>query len=87
MAKALNIWVLPEINGKEEEFSKLSLGLLTEARYIAEKVGGTVTALVLGDQPRDLSGELGRYGISRSYVFQDPLLKYYSVEAYAGAAG
>lgn len=85
MARALNIWVLPEISGKEEEASKLSLGLLTEARYIAEKVGGTVTALVLGDQPRDLSGELGRYGIARSYVFQDPLLKYYSVEAYAAA--
>jgi electron transfer flavoprotein alpha subunit len=85
VAKALNIWVLPEISGREEEFSKLSLGILTEARYVAEKVGGTVTALVLGDQPRDLSDDLGRYGIARSYIFQDHLLKYYSAEAYAAA--
>ncbi len=85
MAKALSIWVLPEIHGDEEEFSKLSLGLLTEARYIAEKVGGTVTALVLGDQSRDLSDDLGRYGIARAYIFQDPLLKNYSAEAYAAA--
>ena len=85
MARALNIWVLPEIHGDKEEFSKLSLGLLTEARYLAEKVGGTVTALVFGDQPGDFSQNLGRYGIARSYFFQDPLLKYYSAGAYAAA--
>jgi len=85
MARTRNIWVLPEISEESDEFSKLTLGLLAEARYVAERVGGTVTALVLGDHPRDCSADLGRYGISRSYVFHDPLLKYPSAEAYAAA--
>jgi len=85
VARIRNIWVLPEINGDSEETDRLSLGLLTEARYVAEKAGGTVTALVLGDQPRDCSEVLGRYGIARSYVFQDPLLKHFSAGAYAAA--
>jgi electron transfer flavoprotein alpha subunit len=85
MARTRNIWVLPEIGDKEEEISKLSLGLLTEARNIAEKVGGAVTALVPGYQVQDCSEVLGQYGVGRSYIFQDPLLKYFSAEAYAAA--
>ena len=85
VARTRNIWVLPEINGNDEEISKLSLGLLTGARQVAEKVGGTVTALVLGDQPQDYSDIFGKYGVGRAYVFQDPLLKYPSAEAHAAA--
>jgi len=85
MARMRNIWVLPEISDKGEEISKLSLGLLSGARDIAEKVGGSVTALVLGDQAQDYSGVFGKYGVARAYVFQDPLLQYSSAEAYAAA--
>ncbi len=79
------IWVLPEINSSGGEISKLSLGLLSEARNIAEKVGGTVTALVLSDQNEDCSGIFGQHGVAKAYVFQDPLLKYFSAEVYAAA--
>ena len=85
MAKVKTIWVLPEINGHEEEVSPLSLGLLTEARCIAERVGGTVTALVFGDPPPDGSKILGQYGITRVYFLQDPLLQQFSGESYAAA--
>ena len=85
MARTRNIWVLPEINGNGEEISKLSLGLLTEARYVAVKVGGTVTALLLGDQTQDYSDVLGRHGVARADIFQDPLLQNFSAEAYAAA--
>lgn len=85
MARTRNIWVLPEISDKGEEVSKLSLGLLTGARYVAEKTGGTVTALVLSDQTEDYSEIFGRYGVARAYIFQDPLLQYPSAEAYAAA--
>jgi electron transfer flavoprotein alpha subunit len=78
------IWVLPEIN-TSEEVSKLSLGLLSEAWNIAEKVGGTVTALVLSDQNQDYSEVFAQYGVARAYIFQDPLFKYFSVESYAAA--
>lgn len=80
--KQRGIWVLPELSGKPEEISKLGCGLLSEARSIAEKVNGTVTALALGDRLDDFSAIFHRYGVSRAYIFEDPLLKYYSAEAY-----
>jgi len=85
VARIINIWVLPEISDKDEEIGKLSLGLLTGAGYIAEKVGGTATALVLGDRTEDYSEVFGRYGVSRAYLFEDSLLQYPSAEAYAEA--
>jgi electron transfer flavoprotein alpha subunit len=79
------IWVLPEINSRDEEISKLSLGLLSEAAYIAEKVGGTVTALVLDDQSGDYAGLFSQYGVDSAYIFRDPFLKRFSTTAYATA--
>ncbi len=45
-----NIWVLPEITSSDGEITRLGLGLLTESRVIAEKVGGAVTAIAFGDE-------------------------------------
>jgi electron transfer flavoprotein alpha subunit len=83
VAKPRKIWVLPEINSNVEEISKLSLGLLSEAKYMAEKVGGTVTALVLSDQRQDYSEVFGQYGVTNAYIFKHPVLKYFSAEAYS----
>jgi electron transfer flavoprotein alpha subunit len=77
------IWVLPEISDSDEEVSKLSLGLLSEARYTAEKVGGTVTALLLGDKEQDFSEVFGQYGVNTAHIYIDPTLKYFSAEAYS----
>jgi electron transfer flavoprotein alpha subunit len=85
VAKPREIWVLPEITSSGEEISQLSLGLLSEARDIAEKTGGSVTALVLDDAIKDHTDVFRQYGVTRAYVFQDPLLKYFSAEAYAAA--
>jgi electron transfer flavoprotein alpha subunit len=85
VAKPREIWVLPEIENNAEEISKLSLGLLSEARYISEKVGGTVTALVLGDQSPEYSEIFGQYGVTSAYLFKDPALKYFSAEACSAA--
>jgi electron transfer flavoprotein alpha subunit len=79
-----NIWVLPELTS-DGETSKLSLGLLTESRDIAAKVGGAVTAIAFGDKYRDSSEVLGRYGVSRFYFFKDLLLEHFSAEAVAAA--
>lgn len=86
MAEIKEIWVLPEISENDEEISPLSLGLLSEARSVAEKTGGAVTALLPGNGNRqDYAGRLGQYGISRAYVFQDPALQYFSADAYSSA--
>jgi electron transfer flavoprotein alpha subunit len=80
-----HIWVLSELSGGDAETSKLSLGLLTEAKDIAEKVGGVVTAIVFGEEYRDPSEALGKYGVSRAYFFQDPLFAFFSAEVYTAA--
>lgn len=83
MTKEKVIWVLPELGG--EVTYKPSLGLLTEARVIAEKAGGRATALVLGEGPQDFSGLFAEHGIGSALVFRDPLLKNSSTEPYAAA--
>jgi electron transfer flavoprotein alpha subunit len=83
MTKPREIWVLPEINSNAEEISKLSLGLLSEAKYIVGKVGGTVTALVLSDQSQSYPDVFGQYGVTNAYIFKHPLLKYFSAEAFS----
>jgi len=85
MAKPKEIWVLPEISDKAEEITRLSTGLLSEAMYIAEKVDGTVTAVVLGDHSQDYSEIFRRYGVTKAYIFIDPVLSYFSGEAYSAA--
>jgi electron transfer flavoprotein alpha subunit len=79
-----HIWVLPELT-PDGETSKLSAGLLTEARDIAVKAGGTITAIAFGDKYRDPSATLGKYGVSRTYFFQEPLFEFFSTEVYAAA--
>ncbi|HEY78852.1 MAG TPA: electron transfer flavoprotein subunit alpha/FixB family protein [Dehalococcoidia bacterium] len=83
MAKPKEIWVLPEISENAEDISKLSLGVLSEARYIAQQLNGTVTALVFSDQDRGCPEVFGQYGVTRAYLFKDSLLKHFSAEAYA----
>jgi electron transfer flavoprotein alpha subunit len=83
MAGPKNIWVLPEIGDTVEASSKTSLGLLSEARDIASKVGGSVTALVFTSESRDYSEVLARFGITGAYIFNDSLFINPSAEAYA----
>jgi electron transfer flavoprotein alpha subunit len=58
---------------------------VTEAKGIAEKVGGAVTAIAFGHEYHDFAKVLGQYGVSRAYFFIDPLLEYFSAEAGAAA--
>ena len=85
MTVSKDIWVLPEISGEPGEISKMSLGLISGAGDIARKIGGNVTALLLGKENRDYSEIFGQYGVSNVFVFQDPLLQHFSAEAYATA--
>jgi electron transfer flavoprotein alpha subunit len=79
------IWVLPEIGDDTEEISKLSLGLLSEAVYIAKKADGTVTAIVFSDVSPEISEVLASHGIANAYVYKDPLFNNISAEACAAA--
>jgi electron transfer flavoprotein alpha subunit len=85
MAKPKNIWVLPEISAEDAEISRLSLGLLSEAKSIAEKIGGIVTAVVLDEKEPNCDEVFRQYGVTNAYIFRDPLLRYFSAEAYSAA--
>jgi electron transfer flavoprotein alpha subunit len=77
---AKQIWVVPELNGRAEETSKLSGGLLTEAWDIARKVNGEVTALIFGDCGESYADVLEKYHITRAIVFKHPSLKNFVAE-------
>jgi electron transfer flavoprotein alpha subunit len=84
MSNVRKIWVLPEIGETVEASSKTALGLLTEAVVIADKVGGSATALVFSSESCDYSEGLDQVGIKEAYVFTDPLFEFPSAEAYGG---
>lgn len=84
MTKPKEIWVLPELNAHNDEISTLSLGLLSEARSIADKTAGTVTAFVLSDRKHDYSELFDTFGVNNAFLFQSPLLEFFSADAYSG---
>ena len=43
---------------------------------------GTLVLVLLGDGVADLAPQLGGYGADKVYVYNDPLLKYYTTDAY-----
>lgn len=76
------IWVIPEINNPAE-ISKLSSGLLTEARLAAEKTGAQASAVIFTDSQADYGPVLRRYGIEKAHIFKNALFKNLSAEAAA----
>jgi electron transfer flavoprotein alpha subunit len=58
----------------------MSLGLLSEAHYIADKVNGRVTAVFFVENNEDYSGILREYGVDNALLFKHPLMKYFSAE-------
>jgi electron transfer flavoprotein alpha subunit len=80
-----DIWVFPELNGPADEVEKLSLGLLTEARYIADKAGGSVTAIVCNDNGETYTDILSKFGADQVLVFKHARFKIPSAEAAAPA--
>ena len=81
MSEEKKIWVLPEIDATVEASSKTGLGLLSEARDIAAKVNGSVTALVFSPESRDYSAVLQQFGINNAVIFMDRLYENLSSEA------
>jgi len=79
------IWVLPELNNDGNEPSKQTLGLLSEARSIAEKVGGNVTAIIFIDHPIQIPEVFSQFGVSKVITYRDSLFSHFNAEAYAAA--
>jgi electron transfer flavoprotein alpha subunit len=70
---------------REGKLRRPSLESVSEARRIADALGGTVASVVVGSGVRGLADEVGAYGADRVHVFDDAALGAYATEPYARA--
>ena len=77
--------VLAVLEQRDGTLRKVSHEVVTAARRLADALGGTVDALVLGAGPVVGSDQLGRFGADRVIVLKHPLFQRYAPEAFARA--
>lgn len=75
------VWVIAE--QKDGRLKKISFELLGIGKKLADKIGGTVSVLLLGHQIDKLAEELDGYGALKILVGDAEILKNYSNESYA----
>ena len=56
--------------------------LISEGRKLADELGVELCGILLGDNVDDIAPELGNYGADKVYVYNSPLLKDYTTDAY-----
>ncbi len=75
-----NVWVFCE--QRQGKMMPTSYELLSEGRKLANELGAELCGILLGDAVDALAADLGRYGADKVYVYNSPLLKEYTTEAY-----
>ncbi|KPK99462.1 MAG: electron transfer flavoprotein subunit alpha [candidate division Zixibacteria bacterium SM23_73_3] len=78
-----NVWIIAE--QKEGKLKKVSFELLGIGKKLAEKTGGSLSALLLGQQIDKLTEKLDGYGASKIFVCDSEILANYSNEGYTKA--
>lgn len=63
-------------------FRQVSFEIASEGRRLAEALGEPLTAIALGDGVTAAAADLGRYGVEKVYVADQPELKDYLAETY-----
>ncbi len=74
------VWVFCEV--QQGALARVSLELLGRGAVLAEQLGQTLAAVLLGHQVENLVPELAAQGAGRVYLAQDPGLADYSTLAY-----
>jgi electron transfer flavoprotein alpha subunit len=64
-------------------FRKIAYEAVSEGRRLADTLGETVTAVVLGSGIEGMAEELAKYGADKILVADDPALADYTTDAYA----
>ena len=78
---AQGIWIVAE--HREGELRKISFELTSEAKRLADQIGQSVTAILLGSNIKEKAAELGKYGADKVIVADDNRLATYTTDAYA----
>ncbi len=77
--------VLVFVETRDGRVRKSSLEAVSEGRRTAQKLGGTVAAVLVGDGVQPLAAQVAAFGASIVYAVESPALKLYAPEAYAQA--
>jgi len=67
-------------------FRRVSFEVASEGRRLADALGEPLTAIALGHGVAAAAADLGRYGVEKVYVVDQPLLQDYLAETYAPVA-
>ncbi len=77
------VWVFAE--QQKGELKPTGPQLLGKGRELADELGEELCAVLIGNDIKDLSEELGSYGAEKIYVLDDDIFENYSTEAYTTA--
>ena len=75
-----NVWVFCE--QRQGVMMPTTFELISEGRKLADELGVELCGILLGDNVDGIANELGGYGADKVYVYNSPLLKYYTTDAY-----
>lgn len=73
--------VLAVLEQRNGNFRKISYEILSEARRLADKLGGDVAALIFGENIDSLANEVAPYGADTVFLADDPIFATYSPDA------
>lgn len=74
------VWVISEVrNGK---VMNVSIELLSEGKRIAEKLGTTLTAVILGNEMTEEMKKIAHYGADNILFVKDDMFEVYTTDAY-----
>lgn len=81
MSNSGEVWVIGEHRrGRLEE---VSLELLSKGTALSQKMGVTLSSVLLGDKVEEVARELVFHGAEKVYLLEDARFRYYQSEAYA----
>ena len=75
-----NVWVFCE--QRQGVMMPTTFELISEGRKLANELGVELCGILLGDNVDGIAKELGEYGADKVYVYNSPLLKDYTTDAY-----
>ncbi len=75
-----NVLMIAEF--RDGHFRRVTYEVASEGRRVADALGAGLVAVVLGSGVSGKAAELGKYGVDKVYVLDDPSLEHYLAETY-----
>ncbi|MHB8908703.1 MAG: electron transfer flavoprotein subunit alpha/FixB family protein [Syntrophales bacterium] len=80
---AKGVWIVAE--QRDGAIRKISYELASTARKLADQLGEEVCAVLCGSGIEGIAGQLGKYGVDKVFVADNPALEPYTTDAHAVA--